>query len=482
MPIYTIDDLRKTAPADLQELDDVDLVREYSRQTGKQFEQVADYLGVKPRGTLGEMGSQVVGGYYDTKKMIGQGLEYTGVAPEYGRELAQEAGAEAEKYAPDMRGRGLLGQALVYGARALPAMAPAIGAAFLPGGQVIAPTVAAGLFGTSSAQETYDKLIAQGASEEDASAAAARVGLVQGPLEAAATYTGLRAAKPVLNALRGARTTGQVAAGLTKTDVLKPVLTGMATNLVVQPGTEVAQDVGTALIEEAYGAAPEDLGEIAKQSALGGVGLTLLLGPLAAGAHVLRAKKAQALKDALYNPDTPLEVRTQAMDLVMGEARRQGIAEEDVDTWFNEQLAAEDARTEALAQQEEQRRNEAIDLLGQEAQGLAGLQDTPFSSTAQQRTFEEGLEGVDLQQPFGSLDQQRTFEEGVTQLRDTRIADVGEQYQDLMGQQASGATAALDAGQQYQGLEARKQSGLQAAQAAGEQYQELRADQLRNPR
>ena len=349
MPIYTIDDLRKTAPAELQDLDDVDLVQEYSRQTGKQFEQVADYLGVKPRGTLGEMGSQVVGGYYDTKKMIGQGLEYTGVAPEYGRELAQEAGAEAEKYAPDMRGRGLLGQALVYGARALPAMAPAIGAAFLPGGQVIAPTVAAGLFGTSSAQETYDKLIAQGASEEDASAAAARVGLVQGPLEAAATYTGLRAAKPVLNALRGARTTGQVAAGLTKTDVLKPVLTGMATNLVVQPGTEVAQDVGTALIEEAYGAAPEDLGEIAKQSALGGVGLTLLLGPLAAGAHVLRAKKAQALKDALYNPDTPLEVRTQAMDLVMGEARRQGIAEEDVDTWFNEQLAAEDARTEALA-------------------------------------------------------------------------------------------------------------------------------------
>ena len=479
MPIYTIDDLRKTAPADLQELDDVDLVREYSRKTGKQFEQVADYLGVKPRGTLGEMGSQVVGGYYDTKKMIGQGLEYTGVAPEYGRELAQEAGAEAEKYAPDMRGRGLLGQALVYGARALPAMAPAIGAAFLPGGQVIAPTVAAGLFGTSSAQETYDKLIAQGVSEEDASAAAARVGLVQGPLEAAATYTGLRAAKPVLNALRGARTTGQVAAGLAKTDVLKPVLTGMATNLVVQPGTEVAQDVGTALIEEAYGAAPEDLGEIAKQSALGGVGLTLLLGPLAAGAHVLRAKKAQALKDALYNPDTPLEVRTQAMDLVMAEARRQGIAEEDVDTWFNEQLAAEDARTEALAQQEEQRRNEAIDLLGQEAQGLAGLQDTPFSSTAQQRTFEEGLEGVDLQQPFGSLDQQRTFEEGVTQLRDTRIADVGEQYQDLMGQQASGAMAALDAGQQYQGLEARKQSRLQAAQAAGEQYQELRADQLR---
>ena len=47
MPIYTIDDLRKTAPADLQELDDVDLVREYSRKTGKQFEQVADYLGVK---------------------------------------------------------------------------------------------------------------------------------------------------------------------------------------------------------------------------------------------------------------------------------------------------------------------------------------------------------------------------------------------------------------------------------------------------
>ena len=71
----------------------------------------------------------------------------------------------------------------------------------------------------------------------------------------------------------------------------------------MQPTTEVAQDVGTALIEDAYGAAPEDLGEIAKQSALGGVGLTLLLGPLAAGAHVQRAKKLKRLK-MLYTTQT----------------------------------------------------------------------------------------------------------------------------------------------------------------------------------
>ena len=103
----------------------------------------------------------------------------------------------------------------------------------------------------------------------------------------------------------------------------------------------------------------------------------------------------------------------------------------------------------------------------------------PFGSLDQQRTFEEGLEGVDLQQPFGSLDQQRTFEEGVTNVRDTRIASAGGQYQDLLAQNASGALSAMDVGQQNQALEARKQVGLQAAQAAGGQFQDLRADQLR---
>lgn len=355
MAIYTLEDLRNAVPQDMKGLADDALVRDYSQRIGKSFEETADYLGLKARGTLAEMGRQAVGGaVVDLPKMVGQGLQYTGVAPEFGRELAESAEDRAPEYAPDMRGRGLLGQAGVLGARGLAPVAATLPLAFVPGGQVAAPLAAATLFGTSSAQETYDKLISQGASEQDAIDAARRVGLIQGPLEGVATAVGLRAARPLAAALGAApKTTAGIAGALTETAVAKPFLKGMGVNLAVQPGTEVAQDVGSSLVEQAYGAAPEDLGEMAKQSALGGVGLTLLLGPLAFGSHMSRARNAAKLKETLYGENTPPEVRAQAIDMVMAEAQRQGVQEQDIDKWFDAQLDMEDARTEKLREIEQ---------------------------------------------------------------------------------------------------------------------------------
>jgi len=481
MAIYTLQDLRNAVPQDMKGLADDALVRDYSQRIGKSFEETADYLGLKARGTVAEMGRQALGGaVVDLPKMVGQGLQYTGIAPEFGRELAESAEARAPEYAPDMRGRGLLGQAGVLGARGLAPVAATLPFAFVPGGQVAAPLAAATLFGTSSAQETYDKLISQGASEQDATDAARRVGLIQGPLEGVATAVGLRAARPLATALGAApRTTAGIAGALTETAVAKPFLKGMGVNLAVQPGTEVAQDVGSSLVEQAYGAAPEDLGEIAKQSALGGVGLTLLLGPLAGGAAITRARRAQSLKDALYNPDTPVETRAKAMDLVMGEARRQGVAEQDVDTWFNQQLELEDARTAALQAAEQQEKTKQLNLLGEKAQELEGLQGGMFSSLDQQRAFEQGLAGVQVDTPFSSLDQQRAFTQGLETARDNSIARVGQQFQDLMGDRASTLMQAQDIGQQAQSILEPQQRGLAAATQAGEQWQEVRAGQYR---
>lgn len=481
MAIYTLQDLRNAVPQDMKGLADDALVRDYSQRIGKSFEETADYLGLKARGTFAEMGRQALGGaVVDLPKMVGQGLQYTGVAPEFGRELAESAEARAPGYAPDMRGRGLLGQAGVLGARGLAPVAATLPLAFVPGGQVAAPLAAATLFGTSSAQETYDKLISQGATEQDAIDAARRVGLIQGPLEGVAMAVGLRAARPLATALGAApRTTAGIAGALTETAVAKPFLKGMGVNLAVQPGTEVAQDVGSSLVERAYGAAPEDLGEMAKQSALGGVGLTLLLGPLAGGAAITRARRAQSLKDALYNPDTPVETRAKAMDLVMGEARRQGVAEQDVDTWFNQQLELEDARTAALRAAEQQEKTKQINLLGEKAQELEGLQGGMFSSLDQQRAFEQGLAGVQIDTPFSSLDQQKAFTQGLETARDNNIARVGQQYQDLMGDRASTLMQAQDIGQQAQSILEPQQRGLAAATQAGEQWQEIRAGQYR---
>jgi hypothetical protein len=416
MAIYTLQQLRATAPPEFRDLPEEELVRKYSQSTGTSFEQAADYFGVKPRGTLAEMGRQALGGaVVDLPKMVGQGLQYTGIAPEFGREMAASAEARAPEYVPDMRGRGLLGQAGVLGARGLAPVAATLPLAFVPGGQVAAPLAAATLFGTSSAQETYDKLISQGATEQDAIDAARRVGMIQGPLEGVATAVGLRAARPLATALGAApKTTAGIAGALTETAVAKPFAKGMATNLVVQPGTEVAQDVGSSLVERAYGAAPEDLGEMAKQSALGGFGLTLLLSPLGLGGAVSRSRNAERLTQALYGEDTAPEVREAARLEVMEAARQQGVPEQNTEEWLQRQLREEAANI--------------ADTQLKEEETLAAAQETPFADIAYALSDPE-LSAVmsepDRVKLFGTLETLQATDTPAEQ-RDALLADANE--------------------------------------------------------
>lgn len=507
-----LDKIRQAFP-ELENASDSEVLGEAARRTGVSVAQLSDTLGIAPRGTLSEMARQFGAGLtVDAPRMAGQALKYysdpggervgegafprlgrasglerqygvqvTEPAPAYraGQALVKSADARGVGSEPDLRGRGLLGEAFVTGARGLGGVAPALGLMALPGGQVLAPAVQAALFGGSSAQDTYEKLIEQGISEDEAAAAARRVWGVQGIGEGVATAGVGALMRPALAAVRGARTTEGVAKAATDTGVLRPFAKGMALNVPLQAGTEAAQDVGTSLIERSYGAKEEDLGDIARGSALAGAGMTLLLGPLALGGSVTRARRAQSLKDALYNPDTPVETRAKAMDLVMGEARRQGVAEQDVDTWFNQQLELEDARTAALRAAEQQEKTKQINLLGEKAQELEGLQGGMFSSLDQQRAFEQGLAGVQIDTPFSSLDQQKAFTQGLETARDNNIARVGQQYQDLMGDRASTLMQAQDIGQQAQSILEPQQRGLAAATQAGEQWQEIRAGQYR---
>lgn len=438
-----LDKIRQAFP-DLKNASDSELLGEISKLTKKPYESLADTLGVDPRGTVAETARQIGAGVaVDLPRMVGQGLQYTGIAPKLGQSLVAGAEEREPGWTPDMRGRGLIGEALVTGARAVGPMAPAIAASLLPGGQFIAPTVAAGLFGTSSAQETYEKLKKQGVSEEDAIAAARRVGLIQGPLEGVATAVGMKAfsaAKPLVG-LGG--TTAGVASRLTDTAVLKPFAKGMATNLVVQPGTEVLQDVGAAKVEEAYGGKPEDIAGIARSSALGGLGLTLLLGPLAIGGHVARANRAEKLKEALYSPDIPPEIRAKAMDLVMGEARRQKVPEANVDQWFEQQLTMEDARNAELAKLEEEQRAGERNLLTTEEEpiqqridkklGLTGKTDRKDYEKQFEAAFTEGtgqrvadaVTGVERELTAGEL-AQRNLPQDLTAPAGTAAAATGE--------------------------------------------------------
>jgi hypothetical protein len=506
------DKIRQAFP-ELADASDSEVLGEAARRTGVSVAQLSDTLGIAPRSTFGEAARQFGAGLIvDAPRMAGQALKYysspggervgegafprlgraTGLERQYGVEvtepapgytagqaLVESADVRGRGMEPDLRGRGALGEALVTGARGVGGIVPTLGLMAVPGGQVLAPALQAALFGGSSAQDSYEKLIEQGVPEEEAAAAARRVWGVQGVGEGVAT-AGLGALfRPAIAAARGARSTSGVAQSLTNTDVLKPFVKGMALNVPLQAGTEAAQDVGTELVERAYGAKPEDIGDIARGSALAGAGMTLLLGPLALGGSITRARRAQSLKDALYNPDTPVETRAKAMDLVMGEARRQGVAEQDVDTWFNQQLELEDARTAALRAAEKAESEKQINLLGEKAQQLEGLQDGMFSSLEQQRAFEQGLAGVDIQTPFSSLEQQKAFTQGLETARDNNIARVGQQYQDLMGDRASTLMQAQDVGQQAQGILEPQRRGLETAQRVGEQWQEIRAGKSR---
>lgn len=481
MAIYNLGDLRAAVPEDMRNLSDDELVRDYSTRIGRSFEDTANYLGMQPRGTTSEVIRQIgAGAVVDLPKMVGQGLQYTGIAPEYGQEMVQAAEARAPGWEPDMRGRGLVGKALIYGGRGLAPMAPALAAGFVPGGQWIAPAVAGALFGTSSAQETYEKVLQATGDEDAAKSAAWKAGMIQGPGEALATAVGARALKPLTGLVKGAQTTERVAQGMTDSGVWKPLAKSMALNAVVQPGTEVAQDLGQYAVERAYGAAGnEDPYAIAEQSALGGLGLTMLLGPLAVGSHARRAANAANLKEALYGENTDPKTRALAMDMVMQEAKNQGIDPQNIDQWFDQQLQMEDMRTEQLRLAELQKKQEEINLLGGEAQQLQGLQGGMFSSLEQQKAFEEGAAGLNIPAPFGSLDQQRAITQGMDAVRDARVAEVGQQYQDLLARNASTLMQAQDIGQQTQQILGRQQRGLEAAQQAGADWNEIRAKQLK---
>jgi len=348
MAVYTLDQLRKTAPEDVQSLSDEDLLRDYSRHIGLPYERVADYFGVKPSGTLARAGRQFVGGLVaGVPRMAGMAAQ---AFSEPGRPL-YELGTQTRefgerqglRYEPDLRGLGLLGEAVVKGARGLGEAAPVIGSAFIPGvGLYAAPTAAAALFGGSSYQEAYERVLRDTGDPEAAKAAAMRVGAIHGVGEAGATVATVGLGRAVRPLLPGARTTTEVAEQMTRPGVAAPFARAYATNLAVQPATEVIQDISSEYVQRQYGAAPEDMGGIARESAIGGFGMALLLGPVQFGNAYQRAQRADSLRQALDPASTePLQTKMQAFELVRAEAQRAGVPEADARQWFDTQIARE---------------------------------------------------------------------------------------------------------------------------------------------
>jgi hypothetical protein len=108
-----LDKIRQAFP-DLQDASDSDLLGEISKLTGRPYESTATMLGVAPRGTASEVARQIGAGFaVDLPRMVGKGLQYTGISEGGGRALVEGAEERAPGWTPDMRGRGMLGEALV---------------------------------------------------------------------------------------------------------------------------------------------------------------------------------------------------------------------------------------------------------------------------------------------------------------------------------------------------------------------------------
>lgn len=389
-----LDRFRRAAPG-FENASDDDVVREISRRTKQPFESVADTFNLPVRGFTRELGRQLAGGFaVDTPDIIGGALQYFGRSreiPEGGQQTGLEtfanrvreitglpettetpafrlgsrlrAGAEerAPGFEPDMRGRGQTAQYALQGARATAPVLTGLAPALLgPVGVATSVGLLPAAFAGSAAQDTYENLISQGIAPEQAAAAARGVFNLTLGGEGLATVATLGAARAVPLFRGRPRSTEEVSRRLTDTSVVRPAAGAIAANLPVQIGTELIQELGQVEIERAFGGQGEDLVQLAKDTAAITGFMTLFLGPLSFGGARARARRSQELKDALFSDQASPQVRAEAMDVVMAEARRQNVAPENVDTWFNNLIQQEDARTEALAAAEERASAEAL--------------------------------------------------------------------------------------------------------------------------
>lgn len=289
------------------------------------------------RGIAGDVGSALKRGLFvGAPEMIGGAMKaYAPVdsrAYRSGQDLQDSARAIAGL--PEMqRGgtdHGLVGDTLVAGAEGLGQMAPVIA------GGIINPLLGAGIAGTmyggSTYQDTKERMLQQeglddpyaAAHPDDARVRKAKLtglatGAVQGVGDAAMTYLGGRFLKGAFPAL-GKQSAHGVVRGIAGPgrETLKRFGTAWGAEMLGEGITEAAQDEGQAAIERAAGLrdAPA-FGEQALQSAQGGVGMAMLLGPLAGPGHYSRFRDARQVQQALTDPTVDPVLRTAAAQ-VMG--------------------------------------------------------------------------------------------------------------------------------------------------------------------
>ena len=273
------------------------------------------------RGAVAEIGRQIVGGLVTRAPgMIGSALEWwapQGSDLEDAGRVAKEYWAEKEKaWTPDLEGRGFVSSTLIKGATQLAPSMLGMGAAMI--NPALGAAAVTTLFGGQQAQSTYDKAIEAGLKEPEASMAAYKTGLIEAFGETVADVTGakfLMGAGKLASGLLG-KGTGEAIRAAINPAVAAKFARDWAANAVIQSGTEFGQGYGEAAVEKDAGISTEDPFSQGTEGAQSALGMSVLLGPLAAAGHVSAGRKRAMVGQALNDPSAPLPIRMAAGEYV----------------------------------------------------------------------------------------------------------------------------------------------------------------------
>ena len=273
------------------------------------------------RGAVAEIGRQIVGGLVTrAPAMIGGALEWwapQGSDLEDAGRVAKEYWTEKEKaWEPDLEGRGFVSSTLIKGATQLAPSMLGMGAAMI--NPALGAAAVTTLFGGQQAQSTYDKAIEAGLKEPEASMAAYKTGLIEAFGETVADVTGakfLMGAGKLASGLLG-KGTGEAIRAAINPAVAAKFARDWAANAVIQSGTEFGQGYGEAAVEKDAGISTEDPFSQGTEGAQSALGMSVLLGPLAAAGHVSAGRKRAMVGQALNDPSAPLPIRMAAGEYV----------------------------------------------------------------------------------------------------------------------------------------------------------------------
>jgi soluble lytic murein transglycosylase-like protein len=250
--------------------------------------------------------------------------EYGKTAEEYGKKYNLEHPADTE-------GLGPIAETAVMGAENIPTVLATIGAGVV-GGPVGGLLATGGLYGGSTYQETKDRKLAEGYSENDAKDMALKNAAIDTVGEYAQNVLGAKVLGFGSKALTG--TLDEVIAKATDASILKPWTKAATTAAIGDTFTEAAQDVGKELNERSYGPGNgQSLTDIALKSGQGALGVNMFLSPLGLHGHIKNARDAQAVDDLLKSTSPELQDQRAALATQL-HAQAKANGAEDADAWL----------------------------------------------------------------------------------------------------------------------------------------------------